>query len=65
MIWAFRLEGNFIQTLLIQYKMYALFEATTRELDTLLPIKDFVSICRDLNLFDVILPLFSEGGCFE
>ena len=65
MIWAFRLEGNFIQTLLIQHKMYAFFEATTKDMDTPFPIKDFVSIYRDLNLFDVILPLFSEGGRFE
>ena len=57
-IWAFRLEGNFIQTLLIQ--RYSLLEVKTSELNTPFPIKDFISICRDLNFFDVTLPLFCK-----
>ena len=59
-IWMFRFEGNYIQTLLIQPKRYSLFEVTTSELNTPFPIKDFVSICRDLNFFDVMLPLFCK-----
>ena len=61
MILAFHLEENFIQTLLIQDKIYAL-EVTTSELDTPFPIKYFVSICRDVNFFKAILPLFCNCG---
>ena len=30
------------------------------QLNTPFPIKDFISICRDLNFFDVTLPLFCK-----
>ena len=41
-----RFEGNFVQTLLIQPKMYSPFRSDNRsELDTPFPIKDFASIC--------------------
>ena len=59
-------EGNFIETLLIQSKIYSLFWSDNRsELDTPFPIKYFSSICGDLISFDVTLPLSCRCGRFE
>ena len=59
-------EGNFFQTILIQPKMYSLFSSDNKtKLDTPFPIKDFVSIFRDLISFDIILPLFCRCGSLE
>ena len=56
----------FIQTLLIQLKMYSLFWSDTRsKLDNPFRIKDFVSICQNLIFFKVILPLFYTCGRIE
>ena len=50
---------------LIQPKMYSTFWSDNiSELDTPFPIKDFASICQDLNFFD-ILPLFCKCGHLE
>ena len=69
-IWAKRIlmdmHKNFIQTLLIQPKMYStLWSDNRRELDTPFPIKNFVSIRKGLNFFDVILPLFCKCDRLE
>ena len=46
--------------------MYPPFSTDNRnELDTPFPIKDFVSICQDLNFFEVILRLFCKYGRLE
>ena len=51
---------------LILPKMYSAFWSDNRsEQDTLFPIEDFVSICHDLNSFDIILPLFYKCGRLE
>ena len=56
-----RLERICIQTLLIQLKKYSPFWSDNKsELDTTFPIEDLVSICQDLNFFDIILPLFCK-----
>ena len=58
-----RFEGDFIQTLLIQSRIYSLSWSDSRsELENPFLIKDFVSICRDLIFFDFILPLFCRCG---
>ena len=51
---------------LILPKMYSAFWSDNRsEQDTPFPIEDFVSICQDLNFFDIILPLFYKCGRLE
>ena len=58
-------EGNFIQTLLIQPKMYLFTFLKWQQKWARILLSYFVSICRDLISFDVILTLFCSCGRLE
>ena len=58
-------EGNFIQTLLIQPKMYLFTFLKWQQKWARILLSYFVSSCRDLISFDVILTLFCSCGRLE